>query len=296
MHIAVCIPTYRRPVMLAKCVEALQQQVSKGFSYSILVVDNDVGQSARKLMQEWQRRSLVELYYDVEPVQNISLARNRVIANGKGDIIAFIDDDEYPGPTWLISLFNTYTKYRVDGVLGPVIPSYEGLPPRWIVRSGLCVRRSFKTGTILRNPKYMRTGNVLLGRQIFKAGETPFDPQFGLSGGEDTDFFSRMVRAGGSFVWCDEAIVYEEVPKQRQKRIYYIRSAFVRGVAAAGRESILSMGTARSIAAAIAYTISLPVLLVIGHHLFMKFLVKSCDHVAKLLAHCGIRLYQSRAH
>ncbi len=294
-HISVCIPTYKRPNLLARCLEALQSQESSGFAYSIIVVDNDIEQSARQLVHKLRQQSPVDLCYDVEPVQNISLSRNRAIANSQTDLIAFIDDDEFPEPTWLLKLINTYNKYSADGVLGPVIPFYEGTPPKWLVKSGLCVRNSYQTGTILSNSKYMRTGNFLFGRHILGSDVTPFNTRFGLTGGEDADFFARMLRMGWSFVWCKEARVYEEVPVERQKRSYFVRRAFIRGVTSADQEFFMSVGTLKSIAAVTVYSLGLPVLLAAGHHLFMKYFIKNCDHIAKLLAYGGIKLARKRA-
>ena len=44
-----------------------------------------------------------------------------------------------------------------------------------------------------------------------------FDPAFGRSGGEDSELFGRMLRAGARFCWCDEAIVTELVPAARHR-------------------------------------------------------------------------------
>ncbi len=76
----------------------------------------------------------------------------------------------------------------------------------------------------------MRTGNVLLAKAMIEGLETPFDPRLGRTGGEDADFFDRMVKAGRSFVWCAEARVYEDVPVERQTLKYHVKRAFVRGV------------------------------------------------------------------
>lgn len=293
-HIAVCTPTYKRPVLLSKCLEALQEQECRGFTYSIVVVDNDREESASEVVHEMQNRSAVGIIYDVEPEQNISRARNRSIANAQGNLIAFIDDDEFPEQTWLLRLFDAQKKFSVAGVLGPVIPFFEGTPPEWLLKSGLCVRSSFQTGTIMNNSKYMRTGNVLFDRHILKSDETPFDPRLGRSGGEDADFFDRMLRAGRSFVWCNEASVYEAVPGERQKMEYYVRRAFIRGVTSADQEAFIGYGTMKSIVAVLAYTVSLPVLLLAGYHLFVKYLIKDCDHLAKLFAHCGLKLVRER--
>jgi succinoglycan biosynthesis protein ExoM len=293
-HISVCIATYKRPSMLCRCLEALRNLEHEGFTYSIVVVDNDPEQSAREIVYEWQKRCPVRLFYDIEPMQNISLARNKAVANSSGDLIAFIDDDEFPEPPWLMNLFDAYIKFSVDGVLGPVIPFYEGTPPEWLVKSGLCVRSSFQTGTILNNSKYMRTGNVLISRHILDGLEVPFDPKLGRTGGEDADFFDRMLWADRSFIWCNEARVYEAVPEERQKLKYLMRRAFIRGVTSADQEPFISYGTLKSVVAVIVYTISLPFLLAAGRHLLIKYFIKDCDHFAKLFAHCGVKLVRER--
>ncbi len=293
-HISVCIPTFRRPELLGMCLDALQNQDTSGFTFSVVIVDNDRERSAERVVQDRSGRTSLEIRYEVEPEQNISLSRNRAVAAAEGDLIAFIDDDEIPDSSWLRELSDSCTRYAADGVLGPVLPQYEGIPPRWLERSGLCIRESFPTGTILKNAKHMRTGNVLLRRSMMNGSGPPFDPGLGRSGGEDVDFFIRMLRENRTFVWCDEARVHELVPLERQKKSYYLRRACMRGVNTAGREPLMSLGTLRSLAAVTVYTAGLPFFFLAGQHLFMKNLVRNCDHVSKLLAHAGIRLVRER--
>lgn len=294
-HISVCICTYKRPVMLAKALEGIVSQTTDDkFTFEVIVVDNDCHRSAEDIVQHFKIQTGIRIIYDCEPEQNISLTRNRTIRNAEGVLIAFIDDDEFPEESWLLTLYDTYVRFKSDGVLGPVIPYYEGTPPDWLVKSDLCVRSSFQTGTVLSNSKYMRTGNVLFRRSIIPDGEPAFDPKLGRSGGEDADLFDRMLKRGYSFVWCDEARVFENVPVERQTKDYLIKRAFIRGVTSADQEDFISLGTLKSVVAAIFYTVSLPFMLVAGRHIFMKYLIKDCDHLAKLLAHFGIRLVKER--
>jgi len=293
-HISVCIPTFKRPEMLHRCLEGVRSQTQSGFDYSVVVVDNDAGRSAKRVADLWRERFPGRLGYFVETEQNIALARNKAIANSSGGLLAFIDDDEFPEPSWLLNLLAAFEKYSVDGVLGPVIPSYEGNPPEWLVKSELCVRKPFPTGTLLRDPRYMRTGNVLFSRHILGADTAPFDPRFGRTGGEDAHFFEKQVRLGRCFVWCDEARVFETVPRERQQARYFVKRALIRGVTSADDERFLSLGTLKSVTAVLIYTASLPFLLLAGRHFFMKYFIRDCDHVSKLLAHCGIRLVRER--
>jgi len=293
-HISVCILTYKRPMMLNKCLESLQNQELEGFDFSIVIVDNDMSQSAKEVVSGWRKRSSIDIHYYVEPEQNISLARNKAVANSSGDSIAFIDDDEFPDSGWLLNLYSTLVSENADGVLGPVIPHFDHQPPQWVVKSGLLERPSFVTGTVL-SPVNTRTSNVLLDKKILKDVTDPFDPRFGKIGGEDSDFFSRMIADGRKFIWCDEAGVFETVPPERFRRSYFIKRALLRGVSEAKLQTGPGKGVLKSLVAFTLYTAALPVLLVLGHHLFMRYLSKDCDHIGKLLALCGVDVLKQRS-
>jgi len=133
-HISVCVCTYKRPRMLAKLLRKLQYQIiGKSVTYSIVIVDNDHAQSAKIIVTLFKDNSAVNIAYYTESEQNISLARNKAVENAKGDFIAFIDDDEFPAPNWLLNLFRAYNKFRAGGILSPVITYYEIEPPKWRV-------------------------------------------------------------------------------------------------------------------------------------------------------------------
>ena len=283
--------------MLSNLLSKLQDQVTDNlFTYSAVVVDNDVNQSGRNIVTAWEKKSKIQIDFYCEPEQNIALARNKAVENAKGNFITFIDDDEFPDDTWLINLLNTQIKWKAAGVLGPVKPYFESQPPQWIIKSGICERPSFPTGTHLKNTNETRTGNVLLSKTLFANGEKPFNPKFGKTGGEDVDFFYRMILKGFTFIWCNEACVYETIPPERFARSYYIKRALMRGVVNSKKISLFSTSTLKSIAASVLYTILLPFFLLLGHHLFMKYLIKDCDHVGKLLGFCGIYLIRERSY
>jgi len=293
--ISVCICTYKRPALLAHLLESLERQnVDERFSFEIVVTDNDKHRTGEEVVQHFQKQLNIEVIYDCEPEQNIARARNKTVSNACGQFIALIDDDELPGPEWLQTLFDTCLRFRADGVLGPVNPVYDGNPPRWLVESGLCNRDSFPTGTVLDDSKFMRTGNVLFSRHILEKSKEPFDPAKGLTGGEDADFFDRMLQNGRTFIWCDEAGVFETVPEERQRIGYHVKRAFLQGMTTADQEPLIGAGTLKSLAAVAVYTAGLPVLMAVSRPLFVRYLMKDFNHAAKLLGHCGIRPVQKR--
>ncbi|MBZ5706580.1 MAG: glycosyltransferase family 2 protein [Acidobacteriia bacterium] len=286
-HICVCICTYKRAELLARLLDELRNQLTDGlFTYSIVVVDNDNSQSAKAVVSDFAASSAITVRYCVEPQQNIALARNRAIENAVGDFVAFIDDDEFPTRSWLLTLFKTCREYGVDGVLGPVKPHFQQDVPKWVVKGGFYDRPSYRTGSVI-DGKKGRTGNVLLKKTIFSAGEQPFRPEFRT--GEDQDFFRRMIEKGHVFIWCDEAMAYETVPPVRWKRTFMLKRALLRGASAVIHPTFGAREVAKSIVAVPLYAVALPFALMAGQHRFMLLSVKLCDHLGKLLALAGIQ-------
>lgn len=284
-HISVCICTFRRTKLLEHLLHELAHQETEGrFTYSVVVADNDHLRSAERTVLDFTAASNLPVVYCVEPRQNISLTRNKAIENANGDFVAFIDDDEFPTKDWLLTLFNACNEYNVDGVLGPVKPHFEEQPPNWVIKGKFYDRPTYPTGFII-DWRKGRTGNVLLKRQIFATSEQPFRPEFRT--GEDQDFFRRMIERGYVFVWCDEALAYEVVPRTRWKRTFMLRRALLRGEISLLHSTSGAREIATSIIAIPAYTAALPFALVSGH--FMTCLVRLFDHLGRFLGFLGIK-------
>jgi glycosyltransferase involved in cell wall biosynthesis len=271
----------------------LAAQVTEGlFSYSVVVVDNDAACSAKDVVLSFRKTGSLLVDYYVVPEQNIALARNEAIEKAKGTHVAFVDDDEIPVNEWLLQLYRACSIYGADGVLGPVNPKFEKKPPRWVIKGRVFERPSHQTGCIL-NWNNTRTGNVLLKGEIFSEPGARFRREFG-SGGEDRDFFRRMIEKGHTFVWCDEAPVYEIIPPERWNESVLIKRALLRGKVAFGSSHSKPMSVLKSILATVAYTSGLPIFLLLGYHIFIKYLIKDCDHLGKVAAFLGIDLVKEK--
>ncbi|HWY53288.1 MAG TPA: glycosyltransferase family 2 protein [Terriglobales bacterium] len=291
-HVSVCICTYKRPHLLKRLFEELAGQDTKGlFTYSVVVVDNDQSLSAKAVVSEFASSSSVRVRYCVEPQQNIALARNKAVENAEGDYVAFIDDDEFPTRNWLLTLFEACNRFNVDGVLGPVKRHFDEKPPKWLVKSNFYERPTYPTGFVI-DWRKGRTGNVLLKKQIFSADTPPFKPEFRQ--GEDQEFFSRMIEKGHVFIWCNEAVAYEVVPRIRWKRTFMLRRALLRGAIEPKTPNFGMRNVLRSVVAVPAYIMLLPFALMLGHHRFMQLLVSLFDHLGKLLAVLGINPIQEQ--
>jgi cellulose synthase/poly-beta-1,6-N-acetylglucosamine synthase-like glycosyltransferase len=252
----------------------------------VVVADNDSAQSARELVAMFSAATSLRVTYCFEPEPNIAKARNKALSQAEGDFIAFIDDDEFPVDDWLLRLIKTCQEYRVDGVLGPVMPSFESEPPTWVKKGKFFERPTHATGYKV-NWDQARTGNVLFKRSILRGMDPAFRTEFATAG-EDVDFFRRAMSKGRTFIWCNEAVVHELVPASRCTRSYLLRRALLRGSNFHKHPTHRLRNAARSLIAVPCYMLALPVLALFGQHLFLKYLIKLLDHGSRLLAYVGL--------
>ncbi len=213
MSISLCIATYRRPDRLKALLDDLCEQ--QLLPTEVVVVDNDATGSARAVVERRREAGApFPILYDIQPLKNISLTRNRTVALATGDWLAFIDDDERAPADWLKRLAGAVARFNADGVLGPVIPLVPVEAPSWIRQGHFYDWARMQTGTVIPLNK-LRFGNVLLRGDLLRSSPTIFDPNYGLTGGEDGDLLGRLVQQGARIVWCDEAIVQEPVEASR---------------------------------------------------------------------------------
>jgi len=226
MHIDICVATFKRPKLLDQLLSSLLgQETHSGVTYRIIIIDNDADASAKRVVENLAGVADVDIIYDVEPEQNISLARNRALSHtlNTADYIIFVDDDEYASIDWLQNHIDTAVELCADVVFGPVIPVYPENFPDWIVQGKFFERERVPTGSTRR---YGGTGNTLVKRKVLNELPSKFDPAYGLTGGGDTELFWRLGKTGAIMVWCDTAIVYEHVPLARMNVEWLLQRAY----------------------------------------------------------------------
>lgn len=130
-HIIVCARTYKRPNSIGILLDTLDKQATAGlFTYSIFVVsDNDEKGSVWEVVAEFPRRTKRDVSNEIEPEQNISLARNRAVKSSVRDYIAFFDNDQFPQRDRLLTLEKAQMAFLADGALGLIKPYFEEVLP-----------------------------------------------------------------------------------------------------------------------------------------------------------------------
>jgi succinoglycan biosynthesis protein ExoM len=221
---SVCVCTYRRPDLLAKLLESLEKQtLPERVDMEVIVVDNDPGGSGEPVVRRFADRGRTRFTYFVQPVKNISLTRNVSVRKASGEYLLFIDDDEAAPPEWLKRMLGALGSFRADGVFGPAIPEFHESTPRWMRWRELHYLPMQSTGD---KATQQWTSNCIVRASLLKEREGPFDPAYGITGGEDCFLFESLEREGARFVYCREATVSEYLPPHRT-RVKYL---FLRGI------------------------------------------------------------------
>lgn len=229
-RVAICALTYLRPDGLGRLLDGVDSlDVPDGVVVSTIIVDNDPDASARNAVEGRAAAFATELLYVHEPARGISHARNAAVAAARrlnADAVCFIDDDEWPDPQWLRELLRSAESVGADIVTGPVFPAFETQPPAWVISGGFFDRRRHQHHEQIR---YATTSSVLISASCLADRPAPFDPAFGISGGEDTHLFAELRDAGFRTVWCDLAHVYETIPASRVDTRWLLRREYRRG-------------------------------------------------------------------
>jgi succinoglycan biosynthesis protein ExoM len=290
MKISICIATCERPEQLRAILADIVAQ--RTVPFEVVVVDNDAGASARSVIEERRRLGMpCDLIYDIQPKRNISLTRNRTVELANGDWLAFLDDDERVPRNWLTEMVATFDIHAADGVLGPVIPVLPSHAPIWIRRGHFYDWPRMKTGRVVPRNR-LRFGNVVLRAGLLKRMPIPFDPNYGLTGGEDGDLLSRLTNGGARILWCDEACVNEPITQARLSFAWLAKRSlrggqdFARhfiagryGVPAVGARAAFAL---RALAQGALAACLAPVTIVLGRHASAYWLLKAIANAGKL--------------
>ncbi|RCJ30055.1 glycosyl transferase [Nostoc minutum NIES-26] len=299
LDFTIAIPTYNGASRLRELLQRLQNQIcTENFSWEIIVVDNNSNDDTAKIVQNYQEnwQCPYPLKYCFELQQGAAYARKRAVQEAKGQLIGFLDDDNYPDLNWVAAAYAFGQKYPQAGAYASQIhPQWEVEPPENFQRiapflaitergdlpllyepskkllppsAGLVVRRqawldsvpnqSILTGRV--------TGNMLTS--------------------EDLEMLSYLQKSGWEIWYNPEMEIYHQIPKSRLQREYLIQ--FFRGIGLS--RYVTRMVNIKSWIkpfALLAYMIN-DVIKILLHLLKYRFQVKT-----ELVAACEMQLFLS---
>ncbi|CAH2798953.1 MAG: Glycosyl transferase, family 2 [uncultured Paraburkholderia sp.] len=203
--ISVVVPTYRRPEMLATCLDALYRQDLPPERYEIVVCDDGPDDATRACVERVARenapRGLSVLYVPVTATQGPAGARNAGWCCACGAIIAFTDDDTLPDSRWLSAGIAALSGGAAAAAGRIMVPLPECPTDYEADASGL-ERAEFATA------------NAFV-RRSFLLSTGGFDERFTSAWREDSDLQFTLMQAGGEVVRAPAAIVVHPVRPAR---------------------------------------------------------------------------------
>ena len=240
IRLSLIIATYNRAEQLMITLRSVAAQSKISAQWECIVVDNNSTDNTKERVEEFiAEHPRLNIIYHFESKQGLSHARNAGIARAKGDIIAFIDDDERIVPDFIsayIKLFDNYPAAMAAG--GKIIAEYPTGRPRWM---------SYYTERPIANPmdfgdyvcpfpkgRIPGGGNMAMRREVFdKIGV--FNTSLGrtgksLIGGEESDLFERIAKAGMECYYVPRAVMYHIIPAEKLTNAYFERLCYNTGV------------------------------------------------------------------
>lgn len=253
-HLAVIICTYNRADNLRLALQSVLRQECHGFTYEIVVVDDASTDHTRETVLELAASTPVPVRHVRQEGQcGIAHARNRGVAEAKGDYVVFFDDDQLADPRWLHELLAVARAHDAAIVGGPrkldlSADMLAGLGP--VCRSILGESLYDAPPVILHGKELPTTGNLFIARRVFDAiGD--FNAAISRASGEDTDFILRA-RAHGFDIWtAPKAMVAHMIPAYRVTPPYFQWVSLRWGVIFA-RQNRINFGLAKTAAYAVA--------------------------------------------
>ena len=193
MRVSVVVPTHGRPAGLAAVLAGLRRQTLARDAFEVIVVDDGSDPPARADGADRLIRH--------ERPRGPAAARNSGWRAARSPLVAFVDDDCVPVPSWLEALTAAAGGSDRAIVQGPVAP-----PPAQEDRI------TPVTHTIrLEGPsRVFESCNIAYARAVLEA-TGGFDESFRRACGEDVELGARALRAGAALRWAPEARVHHEV-------------------------------------------------------------------------------------
>jgi len=231
--ITVILSTYNRCEDLAGTLQSMAaSRVASSVTWEVLVVDNNSTDQTRNVVDGFCRRYPGLFHYIFEPNQGVSYARNAGIANARGAVLAFTDDDVEVEPTWLQNLTaEMLNDSEWAGAGGRILPAQKFTAPDWLSNdldtwAGI-VFAYFDLGNEAGELHRVPYGANMAFRKAAFAKYGGFRTDLGRNpddkiGNEDTEFGRRLMAAGERLRYEPSAIVYHHVVPARMTQEYFL--------------------------------------------------------------------------
>ncbi|MEM6256518.1 MAG: hormogonium polysaccharide biosynthesis glycosyltransferase HpsE [Cyanobacteria bacterium P01_D01_bin.156] len=233
--ITVVIPTYNGAERLPRVLTQLEQQSGiSDLSWEVIVCDNNSCDRTATIITRYQAlwRTHVPLRYCFVPEQGAAFARQRGIVEARGEIVAFLDDDNLPAQDWLSNVYQFAKTHPQAGAFGSQIHGdFQGDLPEGF--GGIAcflaiVERGNNPHLYTPQSKILPPAAGLAVRRQAWLQEVParlFLNHKGKSAGlasEDLEAILHIQKAGWEIWYNSDMVITHHIPNARLQQDYLI--------------------------------------------------------------------------
>lgn len=245
MKLSVIIPTLNRSVLLEKVLISLSVQTFSQEQFEVIVVDNGSTDTTYTIVNSYATR-IKNLLYFFDSRPGLHVGRHKGFFEASSDILVYIDDDIEAWPTWLQTIYDSFTNKEIVLVGGRCLPKFEVEPPEWlkimwmsnvggVQNIGHLSLIDLGDNVKLVNPFHVYGCNFAIRRSIlFEAGGFHPDamPQELIRfRGDGESSVSKFIKTKGyKALYHPLASIYHWVPKSRMTTEYFCRRAYNQGI------------------------------------------------------------------
>ena len=240
IRLSLIIPTHNRSERLIAALESVIRQDLPAADWECVVVSNNSTDDTVARFGDFAARYPgLNLRLVTEDGPGVSYARNRGIAETSAPLLVFIDDDERINPGFLrayADFFDAHPDAVVAG--GRIIAEYVTGRPAWLSKyTEMPIANPMAFGERVRPFPAGRVpgGGNMAFRRAGLAGYGGFDPTLGrvngeLIGGEENDFFERLLLGGETIWYVPGAVMWHIIPPAKLTGAYFRRLSYNVGV------------------------------------------------------------------
>ena len=223
--LSILICTHRRVARLRATLESLRRMRPPPGAWELVVLDNASRDGTDEAVAAFARSAPFAVRYAFEPHLGRSIARNRAMAEAKGDVFAFTDDDCLVDRDWACRIVDEFTRDPALLMLGGRVELLDPLDAPLAIRTG---RDRRELGGDPTTYESLIGANMAFRRAVVER-VGGFDVRLGggsgiVSSGEDSEFFFRVLRLAGRVLYAPDVLVHhhhgrraaEMRPRQRE--------------------------------------------------------------------------------
>lgn len=225
--VALC--THNHADRLVRTLADLKALRQPDAPWEFLVIDNGCRDETPQLLanhawpEGWNTRVVRE------EKLGLSNARNRAIAEARGEYVIFMDDDETADPDWLRAYERLIDAHHPDAFGGRQVVLFEDERPRWLRDEllGFLGELSRADSIVpLTDPYTPFYGGNFGFRKTVCERVGNFDAMLGRkgtdnTGGEEVDFYRRLLDTGFKVWWTPEAVIHHRIQAVKLERGYF---------------------------------------------------------------------------